>query len=88
MSTNPASTEREFTDEEASRFCENVWQSIERKKRAEALSDVRLVEEVIDKVWGKFSFSDERMDLLDELIDRFEKRAGIKRDEETGEIIT
>jgi hypothetical protein len=50
------------------------------------LTDAQLSEAVLNEVWGKqYLFSRPEM-LLSEMIGRFDKLAGVKRDEETGEI--
>jgi hypothetical protein len=50
------------------------------------LSDQELTDQVIEKIWGQLTFCSPEDALLDELLRRFETRAGIIRSEE-GEII-
>jgi hypothetical protein len=49
-------------------------------------SDQELADQVIEKIWGQLAFGSLKDALLDELLRRFETRAGILRDED-GEII-
>jgi hypothetical protein len=54
----------------------DTWQA------AEKLTDRELADEVITKVWGKLHLGSREDFILSELIDRFEKQAGIERGEE------
>lgn len=53
------------------------------------LTDAQLVEAVLNEVWAvKVAFCSREDFLLSQLVDRFEAKCGIKRDAETGEIVS
>ena len=78
----------ELTEQEKDRAAARLVQVFKMMERHATLSDHELVDRVITEVWGKcpFPLGSEPENLLDELITRFEKRAGIRRDDD-GKIV-
>jgi len=75
-----------WTPEQVERFTNGMMKMIQNMDEMKMLSDRELVEAVIEKVWGQMILGGEQETLLDELITRYEKRSGIKRDDE-GKIV-
>lgn len=72
-----------YTEAEKEKMYRGVLRFMELHDRSAALSDVELVEQVVDKVWGRaHNLGSWEEQILDELITRFEHRAGIDRDDE------
>jgi hypothetical protein len=78
---------KEYTEQEKQKMAVGVLRFLEINERSKKLSDIELVEQVVDKVWGTaFNLGSWEEQLLDELITRFENQVGIERDDE-GRII-
>lgn len=68
-------------------LCEALLKWLKVTEKVSKLSDTELSIAVVDKIWGRITkLGTEEEALLNELINRFEKHAGIERDEE-GEVI-
>ena len=79
---------KEYTEQEKQKMAVVVLRFLEINERSKKLSDIELVEQVVDKVWGRaHNLGSWEEQLLDELITRFENQVGIERDDE-GRIIT
>lgn len=55
---------------------------MQAQERVQQLSDRELCAEVIDKVWGKQILGSDQDWLVDEIVQRFEIKCGIERDDE------
>lgn len=72
----------QLTDAEAQR----ILDSIDAMTAAQSLTDAELSDAAISVVCA-LSQNDGFYAIIDELIKRFDKKAGVRRDEETGEVI-
>lgn len=77
-----------MSQEDKDGFVDALISFMKMRDRMEAMSDVALIEAVVEQVWGKMAWSSEEENLLDELISRFEKRCGIQRDDEGKPVTT
>lgn len=80
VSLNKSLCQAALTDAQAQRLLD----SIERMTAAESLSDAALSDAAIHIL---VQMGEQDYAIINELISRFDKLAGIKRDEETGNIV-
>lgn len=66
---------------------EAILKAVERRIAVQAMTDVELSDAVITEVWAQLAFCGENEVLLDEMIERFDKRCGIVRGED-GEVVS
>lgn len=72
----------EMTPEERDQAVDRVARFMAAKNKVDALSDIELVEQVIERIGSKLNFGSEEDNLLDGLLSRYEDKVGIKRDDE------
>lgn len=80
---NPAP---DLSDPLVQKGLERLAHYLDYAEKAEQMSDAQLIDAVIERVWGQMAWNEPEA-LLNELMKRFEQRAGITRDE-NGEIIS
>jgi hypothetical protein len=64
------------------RMVRGLVKFLDASNAVKKLSDHELCKQVIEKVWGELVLGSEQDWLVDELVERFEERCGIERDEE------
>lgn len=84
MSTNSDSKQSfEWTDKQLDALMALLHSDFSIKSMSnEALSDA-----VLSEVWANLPLNNRKELLLNEMIDRFDKAYGVKRDHDTGEIV-
>lgn len=59
---------------------DKLFKILEKTDKIGKLTDAELSERVINEVWATIGYGSDRELLLDEMVRRFDKFAGIKRD--------
>ena len=74
----PATDSTKWTDEQLNRLIKaiRIFDQIEK------MTDLELSEAVLHKVWAPMNLGSEGEMLVSQLLNRFEKKAGIERDDE------
>lgn len=78
----PQPTAEQRAEAEREMAAEGAMMCLAARDHVEALSDRELVSRVEKQIWAQLGFGSQEDWLLDELINRFELRRGIKRDDE------
>lgn len=77
----------DYTQEEKDRISARILDSLRRESLIKALSDRELAYRFFDEVLSEIPMDSNRGFIAEQLLTRFEAKCGIKRDEETGEIL-
>jgi len=77
-----ALTNKMLSDADQAKLYESIMNSIHESGRVQKLTDQELADEAIVKVWGQLKLNTPEEAVVDELIRRFQKLAGIPEDED------